>query len=145
MFGYYFHDLSRGIYHPGCVLFSLSSTWSNGLVNTLWKIVIFFGSEFSGHPCSVALRERRNIRMLCFGKKGFRKNQRCRSFTAERVTLVVVRELYFLKASQKTMTADLKQNYDAETSNSVVGKIKNRVRRTSKRRQEAPSLKTKTV
>ena len=126
MFGYYFHDLSRGIYHPGCVLFSLSSTWSNGLVNTLWKIVIFFGSEFSGHPCSVALRERRNIRMLCFEKKGFRKNQRCRSFTAERVT-VVVRELYFLKASQKTMTADLKQNYDAETSNSVVGKIENMI------------------
>ena len=27
--------------------------------------VVFLGSEFSGHPCSVA-RDQRNLRMLCF-------------------------------------------------------------------------------
>ena len=48
---------------------------------------------------------------------------------------VVVHELYFLEACQKTMTTDLEQNYDAETKNSVVENIKNRVRRTLKMRQ----------
>ena len=50
MFGYYFHDLSRGIYHHRlCFFFSPSP---------LREIVFCFGSEFSGqHPCSVALRE----------------------------------------------------------------------------------------
>ena len=57
MFGYYFHDLSRGIYHHRlCFFFSPSP---------LREIVFCFGSEFSGqHPCSVALREQRNLRML---------------------------------------------------------------------------------
>ena len=42
-------------------------------VNTLKNFVLFFGSEFSGHPCSVALCEQRNIRMLCFVKKGLER------------------------------------------------------------------------
>ena len=48
--------------------------------------VLFFGSEFSGHPCSVA-REQRHLRMLCFVLGSFGKNQRCRLFTLERVTV----------------------------------------------------------
>ena len=47
--------------------------------------------------------------------------------------------IVFLEACQKTMTSDLKHNYDAETNNSVVEKIKNRVRRTSKIRQTSNS------
>ena len=43
------------------------ANWTSGLNG--FSSILFFGPEFSGHPCSVTLREQCNIRMLCFVKK----------------------------------------------------------------------------
>ena len=69
-----------------------------------FSFILFFGPEFSGHPCSVALREQCDIRMLCLVKKVLERikdvDRLWRLWRSSGPRII------FLESLEKTMTAD---------------------------------------